>query len=171
MGGHFKAVGITFEWNGQTIAGSRLGADYSLPRLLVVMDVVNRPTALSQTDPVQGHDIDDTDNAREAEVHQFEPDETLPVACQRYRQLEMLVRQQVGSSLLRRQIDLQIAQWATRSTSPDEARALIYSPDVQRVRRQQGDASALDYLKQLMKTAQQRVVTDTAVQGQEGQER
>lgn len=159
-----KAVGVSFVWEGQRIAGSRLGAAYSLPKLLTAINATDSAILRSLAQPIASlPSIAGEIHKTATEAHPFEPDETLPAAHQRYRQLEGLIRQLLGSAVTRRQIDLQIAQGALCSANPEEARALIHSPDIQQIRQHQGDRSALDYLKALMDEARQRAIVSSDI--------
>ena len=151
-------AGASFEWQGQKMAGSRLGQAYSLPKLLLVLDDMAAPLNSRPSDLVYAADFPELrHHDGEAEAEQLEPDQALSPAHQRYGQLEALVQQQTRMQLTRQQIDLKIAQWVLRSSRPEDARALVYSPACQRLRVQQSNAAALDYLKALMAEAQQQL--------------
>ena len=74
-----------------------------------------------------------------------------------YRELVDLVESRLGAGLSVREKDFQIAMLALRSSKPDAAKALVFSPDVQRLKQEQGEQAAMDYLREVMEEAQQRL--------------
>lgn len=137
------AAGISFVIDGKQFSGSQLGRAYSLPKLL---------DALAEATVLWADVSEPTANAQ-----RFEPEPVLPEAHQRYRQLEAHFREQAKQPCSQQQIDLEIAQWVLRSQRPDAAKALVFSPDVQRLKQEQGEQVAMDYLRQLMERAQKQL--------------
>ena len=130
--GKGKLRGIAFTQDGERFTGSQLGKGYSLPRLMKALE--KQPVAQEQLDQV---------------------DE--PFHQRYYRELVELVEQRLGDGLSTQQKDFQLAMLAIRSSRPDAAKALVFSPDVQRLKREQGEKVAMDYLRQLMESAQQQL--------------
>lgn len=60
----------------------------------------------------------------------------------------------MGAGLSGQRKDFQIARLAIWSSRPDAAKALVFSPDVQRLKQEQ---VAIDYLRQLMEGGQERL--------------
>ena len=135
-----KAVGIAFDFEGEHFTGRQLGKGYGLPGLLATL-VKQNPVEAICPEEAEG--------------------ESLPLELSYHHQLylEMVdwVKQKTRSDLPRRQVDFQIAMLAIRSSKPDAAKALVLSPDVQRLKQEQGEKVAMDYLRQLMESAQQQL--------------
>ena len=74
-----------------------------------------------------------------------------------YQELVDIVERKLDQGASVRDKDLQLAMLALRSGKPDTAKALVFSPDVQRLKQEQGEPVAMDYLRQLMESAQQRL--------------
>ena len=127
-----ESQGIAFSYGNERFTGSQLGAGYSLPKLMNAL----------QDDAV-------------AEVRS-EPVEE-PFHQRYYRELVDLVESRLGAGLSVREKDFQIAMLALRSSKPDAAKALVFSPDVQRLKQEQGEQVAMDYLRELMEEAQGRL--------------
>jgi len=128
--------GIAFSLNNERFAGSRLGPSYSLPKLIQTWEVQDQ----EQTNG------DDSVTPFEAPFHQ-----------RYYQELVVVVERKLGSGLSIQQQDFQIAMLAVRSSRPDAAKALVFSPDVQTLKQEQGEQVAMDYLRQLMEKAQQKL--------------
>ena len=124
--------GIAFTADNERFSGSRLGPRYSLPKLLKTWQ--------------QAADAKDRSNLIEEPFHQ-----------RYYRELVEVVEQKLGDGLSVQEKDFQLAMLAFRSSKPDAAKALVFSPDVQRLKQEQGENVAMDYLRQLMEQAQQQL--------------
>lgn len=135
-----KTVGIAFDFEGEHFTGRQLGKGYGLPGLLA---------ALVKQNPVEPLQPEEAAS------------ESLPLELSYHHQLylEMVdwVKEKTRSDLPRRQVDFQIAMLALRSSRPDAAKALVLSPDVQQLKREQGESAAMAYLRQLMEEAQERL--------------
>jgi len=128
--------GIAFSLDHERFAGSRLGSSYSLPKLM------------------QAWDAQDPEQSRAANpASQLE----MPFHQRYYQELVAVVERKLGRGLSTQQRDFQIAMSALCSSRPDSAQALVFSPDVQDLKREQGELAAMDYLRQLMEKAQQRL--------------
>ena len=127
-----KFRGIAFTQEGERFTGSQLGKGHTLPKLMKALE--ERPVAQEQPDQV---------------------DE--PFHQRYYRELVELVERRLGDGLSTQEKDFQLAMLAIRSSRPDAAKALVFSPDVQRLKREQGEQVAMDYLRQLMEEAQKRL--------------
>ena len=128
--GEYK--GIAFSYENERFTGSQLGAGYSLPKLMNAW----QKTAVAEV--------------------RSDPDEP-PFHQRYYRELVALVESRLGADLSVREKDFQIAMLAIRSSKPDAAKALVFSPDVQRLKQEQGEPVAMEYLRQLMEEAQGRL--------------
>lgn len=138
-----KAVGIAFDFEGEHFTGRQLGKGYSLPGLLVAL---KKPVpSLSDAD-------------QEAKVDDVQLPNEPPFYHRYYLELVEQVRGRRGANWTQRQVDFQIAAMAVMSKKPDAARALVYSPDVQRLKQEQGEAVAMDYLRELMQAAQRQLI-------------
>jgi len=84
-------------------------------------------------------------------------DESLSFHQRYYQELVELVERRLGDGLSGPQKDFQIAMLAIRSSRPDAAKALVFSPDVQRLKQERGEAAAMTYLRQLMEAAQRQM--------------
>ena len=127
-----KLKGIAFSCDNERFAGSKLGPGYSLPKLMKAW----QDAAISEgpVGPV------------EEPFHQ-----------RYYWELVEMVEGRLGDGLSTQQKDFQLAMLALRSSKPDAGKALGYSPDIQRLSREQGEQAARDYLRQLLEAAQQRL--------------
>lgn len=134
-----EVVGISFDWEGERIAGSRLGQSYSWPQLLAGW----RPLVLRPVD---------------RETSEFEPEAVLPLYHQRYWVLAEQVQQCLGRRVVGVELDRQIAQIILQSETVAESRALVYSPTVQRVLRERGNDAAQVYLQAVMRSAQEALM-------------
>ena len=124
--------GIAFSYDNERFTGSQLGSGYSLPKLIKAWQ--DAPVSEVRAEPV------------EEPFHQ-----------RYYRELADLVESRLGDGLSGQQTDFQIAMLAICSSRPDAAKALVFSPDVQRLKQEQGEQVAMDYLRQLMEGAQERL--------------
>ena len=127
-----KLRGIAFSTEDERFTGSQLGAGYSLPKLMKALQ--------------QSAESEDQTNPVEEPFHQ-----------RYYWELVELVERRLGDGLSTQQKDFQLAMLALRSSKPDAGKALGYSPDIQRLSREQGEQAARDYLRQLLEAAQQRL--------------
>jgi len=144
--------GIAFSLDNERFAGSRLGPSYSLPKLMQAWN--------AQAQEQEQIKADDPANSLEMPFHQ-----------RYYQELVAVVERKLGRGLSTQQQDFQIAMLALRSSHPDAAQALVFSPDVQTLKREQGELAAMDYLRQLMEKAQQRLKKMSQSQTQTVQER
>ena len=136
-----KAVGIAFDFEGEHFAGGKLGKGYSLPGLLATL-------------VKQKQSVAEGDEGKKLEVRTGnEP----PFHQRYYWELVEIVERRWGTGLSTQQKDFQLAMLALRSSKPDAGKALGYSPDIQRLSREQGEQAARDYLRQLLESAQQRL--------------
>ena len=124
--------GIAFSYDNERFSGSRVGPDYSLPKLMRAL----RKAA----------EVKEPDNPIEEPFHQ-----------RYYWELVEMVERRLGAGLSTQQKDFQLAMLALRSSKPDAGKALGYSPDIQKLSREQGEQAARDYLRQLLERAQQRL--------------
>ena len=124
--------GIAFSYENERFTGSQLGSGYSLPKLM------------------QAWQNDAVPDVRSDQVEE-------PFHQRYYRELVDLVESRLGDGLSGQQTDFQIAMLAICSSRPDAAKALVFSPDVQRLKQEQGEQVAMDYLRQLMEGAQERL--------------
>ena len=124
--------GIAFSADNERFTGSQIGNGYSLPKLTRAWE-----TQALQSDPALQED---------ASFHQ-----------RYYKTLTKTVEKRLGDGLSTQQKDFQIAMLAVRSSRPNAAKALVFSPDVQRLKREQGEEVAMDYLRKLMESAQERL--------------
>ena len=127
-----EARGIAFSYENERFTGSQLGGGYSLPKLIKAWQDAAVPEVRSEL--------------VEEPFHQ-----------RYYRELVELVERRLGEGLSGQQKDFQIAMLAIRSSKPDAAKALVFSPDVQRLKQEQGEKVAMDYLRQLMESTQRRL--------------
>ena len=77
-----------------------------------------------------------------------------------------MVERRLGDGLSTQQKDVQLAMLALHSRTPDAARALAFSPEIQRLNREQNEPAAKDYLRQLIQQARASASTVVSTNGQ-----
>ncbi|MBD1854781.1 MULTISPECIES: relaxase/mobilization nuclease domain-containing protein [Leptolyngbya] len=128
---HQKPQGISFSLDGVTIAGSRLGAEYSLQKLLVRLE---RSQSSPPPSPIR---VDEQESI--------------------YERLYQHVSQQIQKRDKRQkpqdEVDLAIAQYILSNGKEADIRALVYSPQIQEIKRSSGREQAEMYLQELLQKA------------------
>lgn len=126
-----KPQGIAFSLDGVTISGSRLGAEYSLQKLLVRLE------RSQSSSPVSSISMDEQESI--------------------YERLYQHILQQIQKRDKRQkpqdEVDLAIAKYILSNGKETDIRTLVYSPRIQEIKRCSGREQAEMYLQQLLQKA------------------
>lgn len=126
-----KPQGIAFSLNGATIAGSRLGAEYSLQKLLVRLE------RSQSSPPVSLINMDE----QESTYERF------------YQHISQQIQKRDKRQKPQDEVDLAIAKYILSNGKETDIRALVYSPRIQEIKRSSGREQAEMYLQQLLQKA------------------
>ncbi|MBD1847574.1 relaxase/mobilization nuclease domain-containing protein [Cyanobacteria bacterium FACHB-63] len=126
-----KPQGISFSLDGVTIAGSRLGAEYTLQKLLIRLE------RSQSSSPASSISVDEQELT--------------------YKGLYQHISQQIQKRDKRQkpqdEVDLAIARYILNTGKETDIRALVYSPRTQEIKRNSGKEQAEMYLQQLLQRA------------------
>lgn len=126
-----KPQGISFSLDGVTIAGSRLGAEYSLQKLLIRLE-------RSQSSP---------------SIPSISVDEQESIYERLYQHISQQVQKRDKRQKPQDEVDLAIAQYILSNGKETDIRALVYSPRIQEIKRNSGREQAEMSLQQLLQKA------------------